>query len=223
MKEYFAIDDDKTLKEVMKQSGVNIEALLQSHNSDEKPQNKYDKSFIFARKLLSAWLAHINNLKDEKILNDFGMQKNVAEQLLDELNKSKNRVNLKKIIAENTREHIKMFQLTSNVDIVARVSSNIINKFINTFGWAYEPPEKRPKVKKNDTVTIFADTPVKSPTKKELKLGIDFPGESQFVQWTTGMRSSFEANVYFEENVKDSSQAESDAKLGMIIKKLPEE
>ncbi len=222
LKEYFAIDDDQTLKDVMKQSGINIEALLQTHNSDEKPQNRYDKSFIFARKLLSAWLGHINDLKDDKILNNLGLQKNVAEQLLEELNKSKNRVNLKKIIAENTREHIKMFQLTSNVDIVARVSSNIINKFINTFGWAYEPAEKRPKVKKTDTLTIFTDAPVKSPNKKELKLGIDFPGESQFVQWTTGMRSSFEANVYFEENVKDSSQAEADAKLGAIIKKLPE-
>jgi len=223
LKEYFAIDDETTLKGVMNQSGINIDALLESHNSDEKPKSRNDKSFIFARKILSAWLAHINELKNDKILDNFGLQKNIAEQLLGELNKSKNRVNLKKIIAENTREHIKMFQLTSNVDIVARVSANIINKFINTFGWAYEEAAKRPKVKKNDTVTIFADAPVKSPDKKNLKLGIDFPGESQFVQWTTGMRSSFEANVYFEENVKDSSQAESDAKLGTIIKKLPEE
>jgi len=221
LKEYFAIDDDKTLKDVMKQSGIDIEVLLETHKSDEKPQNKYDKSFIFARKLLSAWLLHINNLKDDKLLTQIGLQKNVAELLLEELNKSKNRVNLKKVIAENTREHIKKFQLTSNVDIVARISANIINKFVNTFGWAYETQDKRPKVKKNDTYPIFADKPVKSPNKKELKLGLEFPGENLFVEWATGLRSSFEANVYYEEDVKDSSQAEADAKLGTIIKKLP--
>jgi hypothetical protein len=205
----------------MKQSGIDIEVLLETHKSDEKPQNKYDKSFIFARKLLSAWLLHINNLKDDKLLTQIGLQKNVAELLLEELNKSKNRVNLKKVIAENTREHIKKFQLTSNVDIVARISANIINKFVNTFGWAYETQDKRPKVKKNDTYPIFADKPVKSPNKKELKLGLEFPGENLFVEWATGLRSSFEANVYYEEDVKDSSQAEADAKLGTIIKKLP--
>jgi hypothetical protein len=221
LKEYFAIDDTQTLNEVMKQSGINIETLLQKHNSDEKPQNKYDKSFIYAKKLLSAWLAHINDLKDDKTLKSLGLQKNIAEIILQELNKSKNRINLKKIIAENTREHIKMFQLTSNIDIVARISTNIINKFINSFGWEYEAEEKRPKIKKTDQYPIFADIPVKTPTKKELQLGIDFPGENLFVQWTTGMRSSFEANVYYEENVKDASQAEADAKLGLIIKKIP--
>ena len=221
LQDYFMLDDDAALVEIMKQSGINIEALFEAHKSDEKPQSKYDKSFIFAGKLLSAWITHINALKDDKISNDFGIPKNIAELLLDELNKSKNRVNLKKIIAENTREHIKMFQLTSNVDIVARISANIINKFVNSFGWIYEADDKRPKVKKTDNEVIFKEKPVKSPLKKELKLEIDFPGESLFVQWTTGLRSSFEANVYFEENVKDSKQAENDAKLGVIINKVP--
>lgn len=220
LKEYFSIDDDATLKEVMQQSGINIEALLETHKSDEKPQNKYDKSYIFAKKLLSAWLSHINDLKNEKVLDNLGIQKNVAELLLEELNRSKNRVNLKKIIADTTREHIKMFQLTSNVDIVARVSANVINKFVNTFGWVYETTDKRPKIKKSDANPIFAELPVKAPAKKDLKLGIEFPGEQQFVQWSTGLRSSFEANVYFEEDVKDPEQAEADAKLGVIIKKL---
>ncbi len=220
LKDYFAIEDDDTLKDVMSQSGINIEALLETHKSDEKPQNKYDKSYIFAKKLLGAWLAHIYELKNDKVLDNFGIKKNIADLLLEELNTSKNRVNLKKIIAEKTREHIKMFQLTSNVDIVARVSANVINNFVNTFGWVYDAPDKRPKIKKNDTKTIFAQTPVKAPEKKDLKLEIEFPGESQFVQWTTGFRSSFEANVYFEEDVKDPEQAEADAKLGAIIEKI---
>lgn len=223
LKEYFGIGDDDSLKEIMHQSGVNIEALLETHHSDEKPQNKFDKSFVFARKLLSAWLMHINKLKDDKVLGSLGLPKNVAELIIEEINKSKNRVNLKKVIAEETREHIKTFQLTSNVDIVAKISANIINKFVNSFGWMYETADKRPKVKKDNNNTIFAQIPVSSPSKKELKLEIDFPGEFLFVEWTTGVRSSFEANVYFEENVKDSKQAESDAKLGVIIKKIPEE
>ena len=221
LKEYFGLDNNESLMEIMKQSGINIETLLETHHSDEKPQNKFDKSFIFANKLLSAWLAHINELKDENTLNSLGLQKNIAELLVEELNRSKNRINLKKIIAQNTREHIKMFQLTSNVDIVARISANIINKFVNSFGWSFETADKRPKVKKSDNRTIFAEFPVKSPNKNELKLEIEFPGESLFVEWTSGVRSSFEANVYFEEDVKDPEQAESDAKLGIILKKIP--
>lgn len=220
LKEYFAIDDTKTLKEVMNQSGINIETLLENHKSDEKPQNKFDKSYIFAKELLSAWITHINDLKDDKILTELGLQKNVADLLLEEINKSKNRVNLKKIIAEDTREHIKMFQLTSNIDIVARISTNLINKFVNSFGWIYENPDKRPKIKKSNTETIFTEKPVKAPNKKDLKLEIEFPGEQKFVQWTTGFRSSFEANVYFEEDVKDPDQAQADAKLGSIIAKI---
>ena len=34
------------------------------------------------------------------------------------------------------------------------------------------------------------------------------------------MRNSFEANVYFEENVKDAERAEADAKLGTILQKV---
>lgn len=222
LKEFFNIEDENSLKDIMQQSGINIEALLETHHSDEKPQNKFDKSFIFAKKLLSAWLMHINKLKDDKVLSNLGLQKNIAELLVEEMNKSKNRVNLKKVIAEETREHIKTFQLTSNVDIVAKISANIINKFVNSFGWAYETADKRPKVKKTDTQTVFAENPVNSPAKKELRLEIDFPGESLFVEWTTGVRSSFEANVYHEEDVKDSEQAEADAKLGSIIKKIPD-
>ncbi len=221
LKEYFSISDDASLIEILKASGINIEALLESHKSDEKPQSKFDKSFIFSRKLLSAWLSHINGLKDDKVCNDIGLPKNIAEILIEEINKSKNRVNLKRVIADNTREHIKTFQLTSNVDIVAKISANIINKFVNSFGWLYETIENRPKIKKTDTQPIFAKLPVSSPDKKSLVLGIEFPGESLFVQWSAGVRSSFEANVYFEENVKDAHQAEADANLGNIIKRIP--
>lgn len=220
LKEYFAISDDATLKDVMQQSGININSLLEVHKSDEKPQNKYDKSYLYARNVLSFWLTYINEIKNDRTLDKLGLPKNIADLMLDEIDKSKNRVNLKKVIAENTREHIKNFQLTSNVDVVARISSNIVNKFVNSFGWCYEPTEKRPKIKPTDSIPIFTEIAVKSPDKKELKLNIDFPGEFMFVQWATGLRASFEANVYFEENVKDPKQADADAKLGQIITRL---
>lgn len=220
LKEYFAISDIETLKEVLQQSGINISALLETNKSDEKPKNKNDKSFIFAKLLLTYWLAYINELKNERLLEKFGLPQNIAELLIEELDKSKNRVNLRKIIAENTKEHIKNFQLTSNVDIVARISTNIINKFVNSFGWCYEEIEKRPKVKPTDNNSIYVEIPSKAPEKSQIKLDIDFPGELYFIQWATGLRAAFEANVYFEENVKDSKQAEADALLGNIIKRL---
>ena len=222
LKEYFSIDDEQMLIDTMKISGINIEELLKSKETEETPQQQQDKSYIFAKKILTAWLTHINKLKEDIILQNIGINQTVAEHLIEELNRTKNRVNLKKVIAQSIDEHVKMFQLTNNIDIVAKVSANIVNKFVNTFGWAYEPAEKHPKVKTTDPQPIFAKTPVSSPEKSKLVLGIEFPGESLFVQWTAGMRASFEENVYYEENVKDQKQADADAKLGLIIKKIPD-
>ncbi len=220
LKDYFGIEDDKSLKEVLDDSGINIQALIEAKNDTVNPQEVNDKAFIFASNLLSRWLEYIEELKSDDILNHLGLKKKVADLILNELNKNKNRVNLKKIIADATREHVETFQLTSNVDIVARISASIINKFVNTLGWIYLMQNDRPKVKKEDQYPIFAEIPVSSPSKKDLKLGIEFPGEKFFVEWATGLRSSFEANVYYEENVKDAERAEADAKLGAILDKI---
>jgi len=184
-----------------------------------KPIEIIDKAHIFAGNLLSRWLEHIEQIKNDDVLDHLGIKKKTADLILQELNKNKNRVNLKKIISDQTREHIETFQLTSNVDIVARISASIINKFVNSLGWCYLAANDRPKVKKEDALPIFAEVPVSSPSKKDLKLGIEFPGEKFFVEWSTGLRNSFEANVYFEENVKDAERAEADAKLGSILQK----
>ena len=37
-----------------------------------------------------------------------------------------------------------------NIDIVARISANIMNDFVNTLGWKYLPEAERPKAKKSD-------------------------------------------------------------------------
>ena len=220
LKEYFAIDDDKALKEILDDSGVDIQALIDAQSGGKKSQDEFDKAYIFAGNLLSRWLMYIEDLKTDEVLLQLGLRKNIADLVIQEMNKNKNRVDLKKIIADETREHIETFQLTSNVDIVARISASIINKFVNTLGWAYIDTKNRPKVKKNDNSPIFTELSIKAPEKKDLKLGIEFPGEKFFVEWSTGIRNSFEANVYYEEDVKDAERAEADAKLGGIIGKI---
>ncbi len=220
LKEMFGIDDDKELKQILDDSGVDIQALIEAQSGDSKPQDEFDKAYIFAGNLLSRWLKHIEALKSDEVLLQLGLRKNIADLVIQELNKNKNRVNLKKIIADETREHVETFQLTSNVDIVARISASIINKFVNSLGWEYVGKSERPKIKKNDALPIFTHGIIKAPAKKDLKLGIEFPGERFFAEWATGIRNSFEANVYFEENVKDAERAEADAKLGTILQKV---
>lgn len=220
LKQYFGIDNQNQLVEILNQSGIDISKLLESKKNGEEITSKSDKSYIFAQKLLSYWLSDINNLKNDRVVEKFGLSPNVAELLISELDKAKNRVNLKSIISQNTQEHIKNFNITNNLDIISRIATNIVNNFVNSFGWAYEQSDKRPKIKPTDAVPIFTDTEVSPPSKESIKLDIEFPGELFFVQWITGVRAAFEANVYFEENVRDAKQAEADAQLGQILKRL---
>ena len=219
LKEFFGIDDNNELKKILDENGINIETLIEEKKDKEEGEIK-DRAYIFAENLISRWLEHIEEIKGDNVLMQLGMNKKTADLIINELNKNKNRVNLKKIIADAVREHVINFQLTSNIDIVARISAVIINKFVNSLGWDYVPQAERPKVKPTDTLPVFTHPPVKSPAKKNLKLEIEFPGEKFFSEWATGLKSSFEANVYFEENVKDAAKAEADAKLGVILERL---
>lgn len=220
LREMFGLDDNNELKAVLADSGVDIQSLLDDRETVKKTGDIKDRAFIFAEKLLSRWLEHIESIKDDDVLLSLGMNKKTADLILNELNKNKNRVNLKKVIADAVREHVETFQLTSNIDIVARISAIIINKFVNSLGWDYVPVAERPKVKPTDPATVFTPRTIKAPAKKDLKLGIEFPGERFFTEWSTGLRGSFEANVYYEEGVKDAAKAEADAKLGTILAQL---
>lgn len=220
LREFFGITDNDSLMKIMEESGIDIKALVEAENGEEPAETRFDRANIFAANLLSKWLEHIERIKADEVLQNLGINKKVADLVIKELDKNKNRVNLKKHIADRTREHILNFQLTSNVDIVARISATMLNDFVNTLGWKYIPETDRPKVKQDDPNPVFAEVPVQSPAKKDLLLNIEFPGERFFVEWTAGMRSSFEANVYHEENVKDAENAEANARLGTIIQKV---
>jgi len=220
LRDMFGIDNNDDLKKVLLESGIDIQGLLDIREEVEKTGDTQDRSFVFAEKLLSRWLEHIEDIKDDDVLNGLGMNKKTADLIINELNKNKNRVNLKRVIADAVREHIESFHLTSNIDVVARISAIIINKFVNTLGWDYVPVNERPKVKPTDPLPVFAPRTIKSPNKKALKLGIEFPGEKFFNEWATGLKASFEANVYYEEGVKDAAKAEADAKLGAILQQL---
>ena len=221
LRDFFGLDTDEELKAVLQESGIDIQKLLDAKENKKKVGGDInDRAFLFAEKLLSRWLEYIEGVKDDDVLENLGLNKKTADLILNELNRCKNRVNLKKIIADAVREHVETFQLTSNIDIVARISAILINKFVNSLGWDFVPVAERPKVKPTDTLPVFAPRSVKAPQKKDLKLQIEFPGERFFNEWATGLRSSFEANVYYEEGVKDAEKAEADAKLGAILAQL---
>jgi len=220
LKNFFGMPDNESLMQVLDDTGVDIRGLIELKNDSDRPQEVRDRSYIYAENLIGKWLEHIEYLKSEDILWVLGLQKKIADLILKELDKNKNRINLKKIIADTVREHVENFQLTGNIDIVARISANIMNTFINTLGWDNVPQAERPKVKPEDATPIFTDFNIKAPEKKDLVLGIEFPGERYFVEWASGIRNSFEANVYFEEKVKDAEKAEADAKLGALLDKI---
>ncbi len=218
LKVFFGVNDDDALKTFLSEAGIDIAALLEAAKGSGN-LDMQDLAYIFASRLLARWLEHIQRLKKDEVLDSLGLKKEIASLILSELDKNKTRVNLMCFIADATREHIKNFTITSNIDVVARISANIINKFVDTVGYAFLEEEKRPK-RGNSTLPIFTDGEIKAPKKNEIKLGIVFPGEGLFADWLVGIKDSFVQNVYAEEKVKDQKSALADAELGKIIEKV---
>lgn len=220
LKDMFGIEEDNALQQVMEDSGIDIKALLENKNQKQRTQPANDRAFFFSGKLIGKWLERISKIKAPDVLEDLGLSKKIADLIVKELDKTKNRVDLKNRIADSVREHVNNFQITGNIDVVARISANVINRFVNTLGWAFVQDSERPKTKESDVAPIFTPGTVHSPEKKNLKLGVKFPGEQFFNDWATGIRKSFEANVYFEENVKDEEKAAANEKLGTLIQRV---
>lgn len=213
LQKFLGIGKDE-LVEMLKNNGIDLGNIT----ATQKEQIK-SRSEIFAENLLGAWLNKVNQLKGLDTLQSIGLTKEMAELLIKELVSTKDRVNLKRAIVEATDKEIQNFSFSNNFDIVAHISSNLINNFVRSFGWKFieESSPDYPNISGNP---IFSSKPVSTPAKQDLKMDIRYPGIELFSQWVMGLKESFKANVLFQSNIKNAETAVANQKLGEILFKL---
>lgn len=202
------------LKEILETNGIDLEQIIDK--ADEQIKSKTE---IYVESLLANWISKLTELKGQDILTGMGMSKEIYELMYKEFMINKERVNLKKILVENTDNEIKNFAYSNNFDIVAHISASIINDFVRTLGWKYlnESDTEYPKLNNNP---IFSKLPCIVLVKEELKIDIRYPGMELFSQWVMGIKESFKANVLFMSNMKSAENAIASQELGKILEAL---
>ena len=199
------------LEEVVQEiTGFSLSELL--GESDEEEVNPMDKAMIFTDKVISKWINKVQQLKKP---NAVGKEKYMSN-LIEELIKTRHRVGLNKILYDAVKEEVDNFSVNGKFDVVARIAFQIINNYVNTFGWYYVKEEARPK---NKQQPIFSDRKI---DYQEIipKLEDKFPGQDLFENWRAGAQKAFEANVLAENKIKNPALIEMNQKLGIIIEDL---
>lgn len=195
-------------------------AEAKSINESEVKELKYKhKSQIFAEKLIEKWKTKIEEmLTSEKVVEKIGLPIEILNSIFKEISYAATRVELEKTISEAVKEEVDLYVKTRNIDIIARLASMYINEFINTIGFKYVSPEKRPISKKTGK-PIFTEYNLITPEKDKLELEIGYPGSKIFIQWVLGITETFVKNVEHKYNCTDIN-SESNKKIGDIIENV---
>ncbi len=214
LKNFLQVSQEELI-EMLKTNGIDLEKLLDEQS--EAPVKS--KAEIFAERLIANWVRKVNELIGDETLISKGLTKNVLELIVRELIKSKDRVKLRELIVKSTENEINNFAFSNNFDIVAHISSAIVNNFVISAGWKFidESGKDYPKIKGEP---VFSDKPVTNPAKSQLEMDLKYPGMRLFSQWIMGLKESFKANVLFLSKVKDTENAMANQELGDILGKL---
>ncbi|MBU0765438.1 MAG: putative virulence factor, partial [Bacteroidetes bacterium] len=204
--------DKESLAGLLEASGIEMEKLV-----SDRPASKKTKTEYYATSLISTWISKISELKTGDTLNEMGITKEISELTINELIENRKRTKLKEVIVENVHTEVSNFAFSNNFDIVAHISTVLVNDFVRTAGWKYIPDGERPKIKE---VPVFSEANISTPAKENLQMNIKYPGINLFSQWVLGVKESFKANVLFSSNVKDDANVAANNMLGDILKKI---
>ncbi len=205
------------LTEMLKNNGIDLENITEDQQEKIK-----SRSEIFAENLIANWISKISQLKDQDSLQSIGLTKEVAEHLIKETINSKDRVGLIRILVNATNQEIQNFSYSNNFDIVAHISSTILNDFVKSLGWKFVDEKSNDNYPKIKDRPVFSAEPIVTPAKTDLDMNIKYPGIDLFSQWLIGLKDSFKANVLFQSNVKNAENAIANQQLGEILTKVKE-
>ncbi len=216
LKQLFGIDSDDDMIEVIEESGIKIRDILEGRVEDKIKT----EAELYAERLIEYWYSKVISLKNNPHITGRGLNQDVVMQVCSTLERSKERVNLKKILTNRLSDEIENFGVSNpNYDIVSHISVATINDFVNTASWKFvdETIADYPKIM---DVPIFSKAGVTPPAREALRMDIDYPGMFLFNQWNTGIRESFTANVLFEEKAGNAEDALIKQKLFDLLRPL---
>ncbi len=216
LKDFFMIDDDEDIFEILKEAEIDIEKLITGGKNADRVKTEAE---IFAEMLIETWYLKVLDLKNDIELKNKNLSKKIILLISNTFDKSKERIGLKQLLAERVHDEVENFSSSKNYNIVAHISASTINDYVNSIGWKFvdETKDDYPKVK--DTL-IYSKQSVITPKKEQLKMNINYPGMFLFNEWNAGIKESFIANVLFEENAVNQEDVLLKQKLNDILKKL---
>lgn len=132
------------------------DAPVQTSTQTEKPK-PMGSDARFAKLVLSAWFEHLRSVPaDEQLMAYFGVQKNIAEMLCDEILTAGNRVDLQEqlfaVVSQTEQVGTKREKL---VDRQVLAAKTVLSNFISWLGYIDMPVDKRPDSRVNKGQKLF--------------------------------------------------------------------
>lgn len=212
------LNDIDELKEVMQSMEIDLEELFVI---PDKP-NGNSATEHFATELLTRWYSQLDELKSDSTSLEYGLNEKALQVIVDEIKSSADRSDLKGQIIKKTDDFISRFEHIDNlktVNIIARLTTQVVNSFVGTIGFNVVPVEQRP-LKNGEEVF---NEKLEFPEKENLFLDVKFPGQKFFDNWSLALNRSFVMNVHFKHGIQDAEKSKSNTLLGQILEKIPKE
>lgn len=113
--------------------------------------NLKTNSSILASSLVDKWLEEHLKPENFKSFTGASFTNTSIEDLLDNIKLQTKELQLKEMIAKSIRNYVDIYDKIDKVfEMIADISTAIINKFINTMGYAYYSDEKVEEIKANN-------------------------------------------------------------------------
>lgn len=202
-------DDLETI--IQAETGVSVEVVF-GKSAKADIQSKHP-AMVFTEHLLRFWQTKLHTLQ-----STFNPQQHATLGILiDELNKAKERLNLRGMIYMAVKDEVSNYNVSSKLDVVARISQQTLNNFINTFGYHFIDEAERPQDNENNP--IFSKRP-QSRHDVEPNMGLPFPGERIFNHWRLAAKEAIVANALGGANIKNPHAIAANRELGQLLEMI---
>lgn len=178
----------------------------------------------YAENLLGQWVVQLKDNTDNRaFLRRFGLAKEEADIVVEEVVRSMERDSLTQRLSEQVTSYLEQI---NNLEVVLSIGRATINEFVQTLGWSRVSADDKVNNKaiyqpgQDQVVPIFEDVAVPIPEKKALQTDLDDPARRLYSQWFRGFYQAFEYNVLREANLSDPERARINGLLEAIIQEL---
>ena len=146
LKKKYKETDSETMKNFYKEKGIDLQELFFGETNQIK-----SNSVILAEGLMDMWLSEILVLDRFKDLIRQGFSENSFTNLLDNIRVLYRQLDITKLIAKSIRKYVDRYDKIDEIqEMIADISAEIINNFINNMGFNHYSEDKLESIMKTD-------------------------------------------------------------------------